>query len=149
MIEFARPMWLWGLAAVLPVAVLLLVAARRRRGALGAFVGADLEEALAPGYSWRRQLAKGVLRVTALAMLIVAAAGPRFGSQLVKVEREGIDVVIALDTSLSMLAEDVAPNRLDAAKREISDLIGGLKGDRVGLVAFAGGAVTLWPLTRD
>jgi Ca-activated chloride channel family protein len=149
MIEFARPMWLWGLAGIPVVALLLLVAARRRRGALGAFVGPELQDALAPGFSWRRRLAKGALRLFALAMLILALATPRFGSQLVKVEREGIDLVIALDTSLSMLAEDVAPNRLAAAKREISDLIGGLKGDRVGLVAFSGEAVTLCPLTVD
>jgi Ca-activated chloride channel homolog len=149
MIEYARPMWLWALAGIPLVAMLLLVTARRRRGALGSFVGKDLEESLAPGFSWRRQLAKGALRLLALAMLIVALSGPRFGSQLVKVEREGIDVVIALDTSLSMLAEDVSPNRLEVAKREISDLISGLQGDRVGLVAFAGEAVALCPLTVD
>ena len=149
MIEFARPMWLWGLAAVPLVALLMLFAARRRRGALASFVSPELEEALAPGYSWRRQLAKGFLRATALVFLVLAAAGPRFGSQLVKVERQGIDIVVALDTSLSMLAEDVQPNRLEAAKREISDLIGGLKGDRVGLVAFSGEAVPMCPLTVD
>lgn len=149
MIEFGRPILLWALAGIPVVALLLVVAARRRRGALTGFVGPELEEALAPGFSWRRQLAKGLLRLLALALLVVAIAGPRFGSQLVKVEREGVDVVIALDTSLSMLAEDVAPNRLETAKREISDLIGGLQGDRVGLVAFAGEAVTLCPLTVD
>jgi len=149
MIEFARPLWLWGLAGIPLVAGLMLFAARRRRHALAAFVSPELEDSLAPGYSWRRQLARGFLRVSALALLLVAAAGPRFGSQLVKVEREGIDIVVALDTSLSMLAEDVAPNRLEAAKREISDLIGGLKGDRIGLVAFAGKAVPLCPLTVD
>ena len=149
MIEFARPLWLWGLAAVPLVALLMLFAARRRRGALASFVSPELEDALAPGYSWRRHLAKGFLRASALAFLILAAAGPRFGSQLVKVERQGIDLVVALDTSLSMLAEDVPPNRLEAAKREISDLIGGLKGDRVGLVAFSGEAVPMCPLTVD
>jgi Ca-activated chloride channel family protein len=112
-------------------------------------VSPELEDALAPGYSWRRQLARGFLRTSALVFLILAAAGPRFGSQLVKVERQGIDIVVALDTSLSMLAEDVPPNRLEAAKREISDLIGGLKGDRVGLVAFSGEAVPMCPLTVD
>lgn len=142
-------MWLWALVTVPLMAGFMLFAARQRRGALAAFVGPELEEALAPGYSWRRQLARGFLRVSVLALLIVAAAGPRWGSQLVKVERQGIDIVIALDTSLSMLAEDMPPNRLEAAKREISDLIGGLKGDRVGLVAFAGEAVPLCPLTVD
>jgi Ca-activated chloride channel family protein len=142
-------MWMWGLAALPVLAALMLFTGRRRRSALASFVSAELEEALAPGYSWRRQLAKGFLRLAAFAFLVMAAAGPRFGSQLVKVERQGIDLVIALDTSLSMLAEDVAPNRMEAAKREISDLIGGLKGDRVGLVAFSGEAVPMCPLTVD
>jgi Ca-activated chloride channel family protein len=149
MIDFARPIWLWALAALPLLGSLFLFSARRRRSALTFFVSADLEEALAPGYSWRRQLAKGLLRLGAFAFLVLAAAGPRFGSQLVKVERQGIDIVVALDTSLSMLAEDVPPNRLEAAKREISDLIGGLKGDRVGLVAFSGEAVPMCPLTVD
>ena len=149
MIEFARPMWLWALAGLPVVAGLMAVAVRRRRSGLASFVGGGLEGALAPGFSWRRHLLKGLLRSTALAMLVVALAGPRFGSQLVKVEREGIDLVIALDTSLSMLAEDVPPNRLEGAKREISDLIGGLQGDRVGVVAFSGEAVVLCPLTVD
>ena len=149
MIEFARPLWLWGLAGIPLVAVLVALGVRGRRSALSAFVGRSLEPALAPGFSWRRHLAKGMLWVLAFAMLITAIAGPRFGSQLVKVEREGIDVVIALDTSLSMMAEDVPPNRLESAKREIMDLIGGLQGDRVGVVAFAGEAVALCPLTVD
>jgi Ca-activated chloride channel family protein len=149
MIEFARPLWLWGLLGVPLVAALMAFGVRRRRAETAAFVGRDLEPALAPGFSWRRHLARGVLRALALAMLLVALAGPRFGSQLVKVEREGIDVVIALDTSLSMLAEDVPPNRLERAKREIADLISGLQGDRVGLVVFSGDAVTLCPLTVD
>ncbi len=149
MIEFSRPLWLWGLAGIPLLAVLVALGVRGRRNALSAFIGRGLEPALAPGFSWRRHLAKGMLWVLAYAMLITSIAGPRFGSQLVKVEREGIDVVIALDTSLSMLAEDVPPNRLESAKREIMDLIGGLQGDRVGVVAFAGEAVALCPLTVD
>lgn len=149
MIEFARPLWLWGLAALPVIAALLAIGARRNRALLETFVGARLAPSLAPGASWRRLAAKGLLRILALAMLIVAVAAPRFGSQLVKVQREGIDMVIALDVSLSMLAEDVPPNRLERAKREIVDLVEGLQGDRVGLVAFAGEAVALCPLTVD
>jgi len=149
MVEFLRPMWLWGLAALPLVALALALGARARRSSLARFVGSDLEPTLAPGRSWRRHLARGTLRTLALGLLVVAAAGPRFGSHLVKVEREGIDLIIALDTSLSMLAEDVPPNRLDSARREISDLIEGLNGDRVGIVAFAGDAVALCPLTVD
>ncbi|HEU4366237.1 MAG TPA: VWA domain-containing protein [Candidatus Krumholzibacteria bacterium] len=149
MIEFARPLWLWGLLGLPVLAALMAIAVRRRRAALERFVGPRLVTALAPGASWRRHAAKSTLRVLAVGMLIVAVAAPRFGSQLVKVEREGIDLVIALDVSLSMLAEDVAPNRLERAKREIADLVEGLQGDRVGLVVFAGEAVALCPLTVD
>ncbi|HEX5131011.1 MAG TPA: VWA domain-containing protein [Candidatus Krumholzibacteria bacterium] len=149
MIEFGRPLWLWGLVALPLLAAILALGARRRAVAVERLVGTRLASALAPGASWRRNVAKTVLRCTAVGMLLVALAAPRFGSQLVKVEREGIDLVIALDVSLSMLAEDVAPNRLERAKREITDLIRGLQGDRVGIVVFAGEAVALCPLTVD
>ncbi len=149
MIEFGKPVWLWGLLILPVVAAAMAIGVRRRHAALSRFVGPALQDRLAPGASWRRHLAKGVLRVTALAMVFLSLAQPRFGSQLVKVERQGIDLVIAVDVSLSMMAEDVAPNRLERAKREIADLIGGLQGDRVGLVVFAGQAVPLCPLTVD
>lgn len=149
MIEFAHPTWLWGLFAAPLIALVTVVGGRRRRKALASFVGVPLQATLAPGYSWRRGLAKGLLRALGVAALFAAIAGPRFGSQLIKVEREGIDVVIALDTSLSMLAEDVRPNRLERAKQEITDVIAGLQGDRIGIVAFAGEAIALCPLTVD
>jgi Ca-activated chloride channel family protein len=140
---------MWGLVAV-PLLVLVLVfGEKRRRDDLASFTGPYLAEALAPGRSWRKNLLKGFFKVAALALMIVGLAGPRFGSQLVKVEREGVDLVIALDTSLSMLAEDMLPNRLERAKQEMIDLIRGLQGDRVGLVVFAGKAYALCPLTVD
>lgn len=147
--EFARPSILYALFALPLVAVALLYGARQRRRELARFTGVLFSETLAPGRSWRRGLLKGTLLMAALACAVVALAGPRFGSQLVKVEREGSDIVIALDTSLSMLAEDMKPNRLERAKMEIIDLIRGLRGDRVGIVAFAGAAFPVCPLTVD
>lgn len=149
MIEFAHPVWLWGMAAAPLVVLATVVGGRMRRRALSSFVAPTLQGTLAPGYSWRRHLAKGLLRATAVASLFAALAAPRFGSQLVKVERQGVDLVIALDTSLSMLAEDMRPSRLERAKQEIVDLLSGLQGDRVGVVAFAGDAIALCPLTVD
>ncbi len=149
MIEFLHPSWLWGIAAAPILVLATVIGGRRRRASLSTFVAAPLQDTLAPGYSWRRYLSKGLLRALALSALLVALAGPRFGSQLVKVERQGIDLVIALDTSLSMLAEDMRPNRLERAKQEISDVISGLDGDRIGVVAFSGEAVALCPLTVD
>lgn len=147
--EFSNPKWLIGLYFVPIVVVLLMWGVRQRRRELTAFAGIHLLEALSPGASWRKVLLKNTLAVTGLICLVLALAGPQFGSRLVKIEREGIDLVIALDTSLSMLAEDMKPNRLERAKQEITDLIAGLKGDRVGLVAFAGDAFVLCPLTVD
>jgi Ca-activated chloride channel family protein len=146
--EWARPGILYLLLIVPLLGAYMLHSRRRRQRELEAFAG-KLSESLAPGRSWRRGLAKSACTLGALASIIVAAAGPRFGSKLVKVEREGVDLVLALDTSLSMLAEDMKPNRLERAKMEIIDLIRGLKGDRVGIVVFAGDAFTLCPLTVD
>jgi Ca-activated chloride channel family protein len=147
--SFAHPEWLNALFAVPVLAVLFLVGAKRRRTALAEFTGEKLSASLAPGRSWRKGLAKAALRTAGYALIVAALAGPQFGSHLVKIEREGIDLVIALDTSLSMLAEDMKPNRLERAKQEIVDLIEGLKGDRVGIVVFAGDAFALCPLTVD
>jgi Ca-activated chloride channel family protein len=137
------------LYAIPLVAALFFSGARRRDSELLGFSGARFSERLAPGKSWRKNLLKSSLKTAGLALVIMALARPQFGTQLVKVEREGIDLVIALDVSFSMLAEDMKPNRLERAKQEIIDFIGGLKGDRVGMVAFAGEAFVLCPLTVD
>lgn len=147
--DFVSPKFLYALFAVPALVVMLVHADKRKQAELEKFVGGHLGDSLAPGRSWRKNLLKGALKTGGLALLIFAVAGPRFGNQLVKVEREGIDLVIALDTSLSMLAEDMLPNRLDRAKQEIVDLIRGLHGDRVGVVVFAGSAFALCPLTVD
>ena len=95
-----------------------------------------------------RAIKTGLL-LSAITLLITALARPQFGSRVETVRREGQDILIALDLSASMVAEDVAPNRLDKAKFAIADLINRLEGDRVGLVAFAGNAFVQCPLTVD
>ena len=146
-VECGNPLWLWTLVGGPGVAFVGAWGARRGRRALERFTGAPLLDSLAPGYSWRRNLLKGLLQTLALALIIVSLAQPRFGTKLVKVEREGIDIVLALDTSLSMLAEDMLPSRLERARHEMIDLIRGLDGDRVGIVAFAGAAYPLCPVS--
>jgi len=148
-VDFSEPRILWGLAAIPALALWIAYGARRARAELERFAGPRLADELAPGHSWRKNLLKGFLVSAGFALLVVALAGPRFGSQLVKVDREGIDVVVALDTSLSMLAEDMLPNRLERAKQAVVDLINGLRGDRIGIVVFAGDAYALCPLTVD
>ncbi len=109
----------------------------------------DLLDRLTASVSRRGQLAKTILVVAAVGLLVTALARPQFGSRVETVRREGRDVLIALDLSASMVAEDMAPNRLEKAKFAIADLIDQLDGDRVGLVAFAGEAFVQSPLTLD
>ena len=87
--------------------------------------------------------------MSALLLLVVAVARPQYGKEAVIMQREGRDIVFLLDTSLSMLADDIQPDRLSRARFEISSLLGPLRGDRVGLVPFAGDAFVLCPLTTD
>ncbi|MBO6575274.1 MAG: VWA domain-containing protein [Rhodothermales bacterium] len=147
--NWLNPIWLWSLAAV-PVAVgLMLFAAMRRRAATRQFGDQSLVARLTRSVSVRRRRWKGACITAAVGLLALSLAGPRFGTKLREVEREGIDLVIALDVSLSMMAEDVAPNRLERARNEIKKLLESLRGDRVGLVLFAGDAFIQTPLTTD
>lgn len=148
--DWLHPAYLWTAAAGPALAaILFLWTARKRREALRRFGLRDTVARLAPGVSARRRRWKAAVATCATALLALALAGPRFGSQLREVTREGVDLVIALDVSASMLAEDVAPNRLERAKNEIRKLLNELRGDRVGLVIFAGDAFLQCPLTTD
>lgn len=147
--EWLTPTYGWWLAAV-PVAALCYGWARRaRRRAMAQFGEASLVQELAASVRPRRRTAKAVLTLVALALLGVALAGPRFGTSTRTVERKGVDLVVALDVSTSMRAEDVAPNRLERAKNEIKNVLNRLGGDRVGLVVFAGDGFVQCPLTTD
>lgn len=144
-----HPLFLWTLATVPLVVGLFLWSAWKRRDAFQRMGDRPLMARLAATVSPRRRRWKAAFVTLAVLMLGVALAGPRFGTKLREVKREGIDFVIALDVSLSMMAEDVAPNRLERAKNEIKKLLDTLRGDRVGLVIFAGDAFVQCPLTTD
>ena len=96
-----------------------------------------------------RQNTKAVFSILAVFFMILALAQPRWGYEWKELTQEGVDIIVALDVSTSMLAEDIKPNRLSRAKRKISDLLEMLDGDRIGLVAFAGTAFVQCPLTLD
>ena len=145
-----RESWaLWLLLVVPILGAALIFAHRRRQRALVEFADAALLPRLAPDVSNRRRLARDLLRLGTLAACAVALAGPRWGFHWEEVHREGVDLVVALDVSKSMLAADVKPNRLERAKLSILDLLRLLDGDRIGLVAFAGTAFLQCPLTLD
>ena len=147
--NWLNPVYLWTLAAVPLVVALFLWAAWNRREAFRRLGNRTLIAKLSAAVSPRRRRWKAALVVLGIFFIAVALAGPRFGTKLREVKREGIDLMIALDVSLSMTAEDVAPNRLDRARNEIKKLLDELKGDRVGLVIFAGDAFIQCPLTTD
>lgn len=148
--RFARPDLLWWLAAV-PVAVAgLLLAAARRRAALARFAGGASRIGRFTGdASPHRRAVKAILLLFAVAMGCLAAARPQWGAGLEALERRGIDVVLVLDTSRSMAAEDVPPNRLSLGKAAAGSLLDRLANDRVALVTFAGKAAIACPLTLD
>ena len=124
-------------------------AAARRRRALDRFGERGRIDRLTAAVSRRGRLTRSVLVLVAVVLLVTALARPQFGDRVETVRREGRDLMVALDLSASMKAEDVAPNRLAAAKLAVGRLIDRLEGDRIGLVAFAGEAFVQSPLTLD
>ena len=135
---------------LIPLFILIYFLIRRSRlNALKKFGNPLLVSGLHPDVSKYKATIKFILRMFAVAFLVFAIANPQIGSKLIEVKREGVDVVIALDVSNSMLAEDIKPNRLERAKRAISKLIDNLKGDRIGLIVFAGSAYIQLPMTSD
>lgn len=147
--KFARVELLY-LMWVLPLlALAYFYGLRKRRRILGEFAHRRTLARIIPGgISLRRQW-RAVLVLSAALLTVISLAGPQYGFQWQKIERRGIDIIIALDCSRSMLAADIQPTRLDRAKREIFDLLAMLQGDRVGLVAFSGTAFLQCPLTID
>ena len=110
--------------------------------------GHDLQQ-LFPGSSFRRSGLKNVLMALVLLSLVLGIANPQTGSKMESVQREGIDLIFAVDVSKSMLAEDVAPSRLARARQLVSACVDELGGDRVGLIAYAGEAFPQLPITTD
>lgn len=147
--RFAEPMFLWGLFT-LPLFALLFVYAYHRRKKLAArFVSLSMLPKLSTSVSPWRRLAKVTILLFAIAFLFVALARPQWGRKMEHIERRGLDLVLLQDISLSMLAEDIKPNRLTRSRHEISAFLESLSGDRVGLVAFSGEAQVMVPLTLD
>lgn len=126
-----------------------IITTKRKQRQLLEFGDPELMAQLMPDASKSRPIVKFALLIVAITLLIVAAARPQYGQQEKTVKRQGIEVMVALDISNSMLAEDVAPNRLDRAKQMLSKMIDNMVDDKVGLVVFAGEAFTQLPITCD
>ena len=149
MFRFANPEYLY-LLILIPFLLLIFRIGRgltRRR--LKQFGDPDILKDLMPDLSYSRPVVKFLFLMTALIFLILAVARPQFGTKLQEVKRKGIEIIIALDVSNSMLAQDIQPNRLEKAKQSISKLVERLVNDRIGLIVFAGQAYTQIPITND
>ena len=142
------PVVLWFMLAVLVTVGVLVAGWQLREGALRRFGQPDALRSLRVGRSGPLRAARAVLLVLGLVLVVMALAGPQYGSRTRVLRQRGIDVVVALDFSKSMLARDVSPNRSERAKVEITRFIEELGGDRVGVVAFAGETMQ-FPLTTD
>lgn len=147
--RFAAPGYLWLLLFLPVVAGLLALASRRRRHALAAIGDLVLIRRLSTDAGTERRVIRAALLLLALFFLVLALSRPQWGARLETMTRRGVDVIVAVDTSLSMLAEDVKPNRLAQARAAVSSLIDMMGGDRIGLVAFSGAAYVACPLTLD
>jgi len=148
-IEWRDPVSLAALALVPALAAFLVWARRRRRRDLETFVAAGLLPVVSPDVDPRRRTTRAVLLVATTLLLALTLGGPMWGFHWEEVHREGLDLVVAIDTSRSMLSTDVKPNRLARAKLAVQDLLARMRGDRIALVAFAGSAFVQCPLTLD
>jgi Ca-activated chloride channel family protein len=143
-------LWMLNLLWLLPLAaVALIFQGRKKKRTLERFADAHLLARLTAGESRGRKFFKALLLLMALGLLLFALAGPRWGSHYEEVSQKGVDIMVLVDVSPSMLVADIAPNRLERARREILDFLKIVQGDRVGLVAFAGAAFIQCPLTLD
>ena len=146
---FAHTDYLYLLALVPALALFGVWVSYRRRAAVSRLGDPDLIARLSAAVSRRSRTARNLLWLIALVLAAIAFARPQWGSDVQVLEKQGVQVVVALDVSKSMLAEDVKPNRLERARLEISSLLDQLDGDEVGLVLFAGAAFLQSPLTFD
>lgn len=149
MFRFANPHMLWLLLLVPAMILVLVVVSRLRRRSLARFGNPQLLKELMPDVSRVRVHIKSVLFICAVIFVVFAAARPQFGSKLREEKARGVEMMLVVDVSNSMLAEDFAPNRLERTRYAIDKLFTSLKQDRVGMVVFAGEAKVQLPITTD
>lgn len=149
MFRFANPQYLWLLLALPLLVALYALVLRNRRKRLARFGRPETLAALMPDVSTARVTVKFILFTAALTLAILAAARPQLGSKLREEKAQGVEMMLAVDVSNSMLAEDFEPNRLERTKYAIGKLFEGLRQDRVGLIVFAGEPKVQLPITSD
>ncbi len=148
-IQFGQEYMLWVLLTIPLFLGLYLYSVARRKKQLNQFGDSELVEYLMPDASISAYRWKIALLIIGWSFVVVGAAGPRIGSKLKEVEQKGREIIIALDVSNSMLAEDIKPSRIERAKQLISRMVDEMNNDKIGLIVFAGDAYTQIPITDD
>jgi len=138
------------LLLIIPIIILLFyLSAKRRKKVFSEFSSPELQKKLIMNLSQVSRTLKSILWIAIILLLIIAAARPQWGKKLQILEEKGLDIVVAIDVSTSMLAEDLAPNRIQRARNSFMTFLDMLTGDRVGLIIFSGDAFVQCPITSD
>ncbi|MFY7671223.1 VWA domain-containing protein [Tenacibaculum sp. MEBiC06402] len=149
MYKLEEPIYFYFFAIIPVIIVIFLLVLWWKKRTQKKFADLTLLERLAPNLSTFKSVLKLTFLLLGLSFLIIALVNPKMGTKLQTVKREGVDIIFALDVSKSMLAQDIAPNRLEKAKQIISKIIDKLGSDRVGIIIYAGNAYPLLPITTD
>lgn len=149
MFQFHNEEFLWLLLLIPGFILLWWVSRRNRKKKIRLFGDPQVVAGLMPEVSKSLRRLKVILLLSAFGLIVIAIARPRFGSSLMEVKRNGIEMIVAIDVSNSMLTRDVKPNRLERAKKSVEKLISELQNDKIGLIVFAGDAYVQLPVTND
>ena len=149
MTDFGNPKYFWLFIAIPSMVLIFILLLLWKKRALYKFADKEIIDKLMPGRSVLLQILRFTVYSAGVILLIIGIMNPRIGSKLVEKKKEGIDIMIVLDVSRSMKAEDIAPNRLACAKQSIINLAKKLGGDRLGIIVFAGSAFVQLPITTD
>ena len=149
MYQLEEQIWFWALLLIPAMVLIYLLLYVWKRRAQRKFAEQKLLNKLSPSRSLFKSLLKLIVLCLAFASLTIAMVNPKIGTKLETVKREGVDIVFAIDVSKSMLAEDIAPNRLEKSKQLVTQIINNLASDRVGIIAYAGKAFPQLPITTD
>jgi len=147
--QLDEKIWFWTLGIIPVILLMFLVLQLWKLKAQKSFADKPLLHRLSPNKSYFKSFLKVIVLCLAFACLTLALVNPKIGTKLETVKREGVDIVFAVDVSKSMLAEDVAPNRLEKAKQLVTQIVNNLASDRVGIIAYAGKAFPQLPITTD
>ena len=149
MYQLEEKIWFWLLLIIPVIVVLFLVLQIWKRHVQKKFANNRLLKKLSPNRSTFKPILKLLVLCLAFACLTIAMVNPKIGTKLETIKRQGVDIVFAVDVSKSMLAEDIAPNRLEKSKQLVTQIINNLASDRIGIIAYAGKAFPQLPITTD